>query len=75
MRMFLLQGDEFFETPIFHVEFRIEDGDLPGNVAYSDESVDNVRAQIIRNVVDTIAAYVRTVDGPVTEVTDYPWGL
>lgn len=75
MRMLLLQGDELLEAALLHVEFFVEDQHIPGDVTYSDEGVDNVRAHISGDVVDAITAYVWAVDGPVTEVTDQLWGL
>lgn len=75
MRMFLFQSDELAEAAFLDVELLVEDEHSPGDVAHADEGVNDVRAHINGNVVDAIAAYIRTVDSPVAEVTDQSWSL
>lgn len=75
VRMLLLQSDELAEAAILDVELLVENEDTPGDVAHANEGVNDVRAHISRNVVDAIAAYIRTVNSPVAEVTDQSWSL
>jgi len=68
--MLLLQRDELVEAAFLNIELLVEDEHSPGNVAHTDEGIDDVRAQIRGDIIDTVTAYVRTIDSPVAKVTD-----
>lgn len=70
MRMLLFQCDEFAKAAFLDVELLVEDKYPPGDVTHADEGVNDVRAHISGNIVDTVAAHIWTVDSPVAKITD-----
>lgn len=70
VRMLLFQSDEFAEAAFLDVELLIEDEYPPGDVTHADEGVNDVRAHISGNIVDAVAAYIRTIDSPIAKITD-----
>lgn len=75
MRILLPQSDELVETAFLNVELLVENKRFPGDVAHADEGINNVRAHISGDVVDAIAAYVRTIDSPIAKITHQPWSF
>lgn len=75
MRILLLQSNELVEATFLNIEFLVENKFFPSNVAYADERIDNVRTHISGDVVDAIAAYVRTIDSPIAKIAHQPWSF
>lgn len=75
MRIIFFQSDELVKTAFLNVELLIENKPFPGNVAQADEGVDNVRTHISGDVIDTVTAYVRTIDSPIAKITYQSWSF
>jgi hypothetical protein len=63
---------ELAEASLIDVELRVEDEDLPGDVAHANERVDEVGAEVRGHVLDPVLADTRTIYRPVAEVAHHP---
>lgn len=70
MRILLSESGEILEATLLNVEFVVQDEYLPGDIAHTDEGIDDVRAQFPWDVADAVTSNARTIYRPVAEVAN-----
>lgn len=75
MRILRSKVVEGQEIAFILIQFWIQDKYLPSDIAHTDKRVNDMGAEITRNIIYSVTTDIRSINGPVTEVTRYPGRL
>lgn len=71
MRILGFKVVEGQEIAFILIQFWIQDKYLPSDIAHTDKRVNDMGAEITRNIIYSVTTDIRSINGPVTEVTRY----